>query len=367
MRKYDEDELLLIWLDSFCKISYENKQKIFSLIKGKSDIKNLICKNREMISSEIGVNNYLVLESSATKEYLNAILDGLNKRGLEVITVASGNYPELLKQTGEPPLVLYVKGNVKLLSEKLFGIVGSRKSLPLSLNICKSYVMALCGAGFSFTTGIAEGVDKTVIEEAIKENGKVVCVLPGGFDHIYPKQHENLVDAIINKGGAVITEYPPEVEVMPYNFPIRNRIIAGLSKGVLVVSAGKKSGTLYTAEYAEEYGRDLFAVPYSVGIASGVGTNDLIKRGAVLTDSPEDILSFYGIEQTKDEEQELSDIEKAVVKAIADQPLHIEKICEKTGKKVFEIASVLSFLEIKGIIVKAGINVYGLGKNISEE
>ena len=143
--------------------------------------------------------------------------------------------------------------------------------------------------------------------------------------------------------------------------------IAGLSKGVLIVRAGKKSGTLYTAEYAEEYGRDLFAIPYSVGIASGVGTNDLIKRGAILTDTPEDILLFYGIEEKKSETEELTDIEKAVVTAIAEEPLHIEKICEKTGKKVFEIASVLSFLEIKGIIVKAGINVYGLGKNLSEE
>lgn len=367
MKRYDKDELLLIWLDSFGKISYENKQKIFSLIKGKSDIKRLISEHKEEIVSEIGDKNYVVLQSSAENEYFTAIIKGLDSRGLEVSTVVSDSYPELLKQTSSPPLVLYVKGNVKLLSGNLFGIVGSRKSLPLSLRLCEEYVKSLSEVGFSFVTGIAEGIDKTVIETALSNGGKVVSVLPGGFDHVYPKQHENLIKDVIAKGGAVITEYPPETEVMPYNFPVRNRIIAGLSKGVLIVSAGKKSGTLYTAEYAEEYGRDLFAIPYSVGIASGVGTNDLIKRGAILTDTPEDILLFYGIEEKKSETEELTDIEKAVVTAIAEEPLHIEKICEKTGKKVFEIASVLSFLEIKGIIVKAGINVYGLGKNLSEE
>lgn len=368
MKRYTQDDLLLIWLDSFSKISYENKQRLFERLKGKQDIKKLIIKSRDEFSLLVGDDVYSQLCERAENDYFAEILSEVEKRRIVAITVASDDYPELLKQTTEPPLVIYAKGNIELLSTDVFGVVGSRKCLPLSQNVCKEYVSSLLGAGFTVVTGIAEGIDKTVIQTAIENNGRVISVLAGGFDNVYPKQHEELVSAIISKGGVVITEYTPTTSVMPYNFPVRNRIIAGLSKGVLIVCAGKKSGTLYTAEYAEEYGRDLFAVPYSVGVASGVGTNDLIKRGAFLTDTALDILSFYGLsEQTEIVEQKLDADEEKIVSVLKEGPLHIEKICEKTGKKIFEISSYISLLEIKGIIVKAGINVYGLGKNIPED
>ena len=145
-------------------------------------------------------------------------------------------------------------------------------------------------------------------------------------------------------------------------FPVRNRIIAGLSKGVLIVSAGKKSGTIYTAEYAEEYSRDLFAVPYSVGVSCGEGTNDLIKRGAILTDSPTDILSHYGIETRVEEKPQLTDAENQILDILKDGEMHIEKISLKLNKKIFEITPIVALLEVKGYICRAGINVYSLSR-----
>ena len=146
---------------------------------------------------------------------------------------------------------------------------------------------------------------------------------------------------------------------------MRNRIIAGLSKGVLIVSGAMKSGTLYTAEYAEEYGRDLFAIPYSAGISSGAGCNDLIKRGAYLTDSPEDILSFYG-ENNEKRKETYTDAEREILRALSDGELHIEKLSSALKKNAFEITPILSILEIKGVVVKSG-NVYGLTRKYSEE
>ncbi len=366
MKKYQKEELLILWLDSFNKISYEHKKQLFYLLKDKTDYKSFIENNEEVIKRFVG-DEYDVFWASATKEYFNDLLTLIDENGVTVLTFVSSEYPKALLMTEEFPLCLYCTGNVELLSGENFGVVGSRKSLPIQIKICQSYVKALSDSDFNLITGIAEGIDKTVIETAIENNGKVISVLAGGLKNIYPKSHENLVSKIIENGGLVISEYQPNVPVMPYNFPVRNRIIAGLSKGVLIVSGAKKSGTLYTAEYAEEYGRDLFAVPYNIGVVSGEGTNDLIKRGAYLTDSPKDILEFYGKDVEKKKEIELSDIERDIIKILGDGAIHIEKICEKLGKKVFELSPIISMLEIKGIICRAGINVYALAKNISEE
>ena len=213
-------------------------------------------------------------------------------------------------------------------------------------------------------TGIAEGVDTAVLQSALKVKGKVISVIAGGFDNVYPKSNSELLDRIIENGLA-ISEYPPSTVPKPFHFPVRNRIIAGLSVGSLIVSGAIKSGTMYTAEYSVEYGKDLFAVPYSVGVSSGEGCNELIKRGAMLTDKPEDILTFSGIEEKK-EKIVLSDEEKEIVNILRDGEQHIEKLSAKLNTRAFELTPILSILELKGMVVKSG-NVYGLIRIDSEE
>ena len=362
--KYSQEELCLIWLDSFIGLEYKHKAELYSKLNNASGIKGFIEQNKGYILEFIGENNYNTLINSANGEYLNYVMDSLHKNQVVAITINSKDYPEELKNTSIPPLVLYAKGNIELLRTEKFAIVGSRKSLPLSLNIAKNYAETLSNAGLTLVTGIAEGVDKVVLESAIK-NKKVISVVAGGFNCLYPKSNMDIFNKVCENGLA-ISEHPLDVNPMPYFFPVRNRIIAGLSKGTLIINGSKKSGTLYTAEYAEEYGRDLFCVPYSVGVKSGEGNNELIKRGATLTDTPQDIIEFYNLEAKK-EKIELTDSERQILSVLREESMHIEKIAKKLNKKTMEIIADLSLLEIKGVIVKDGVNTYSIISDYLEE
>lgn len=362
--KYTKQELCLIWLDSFLGLEYKHKKELYNYIDGKSDIKSLVLSMRDYIVCAVGENEFNTIYSSANQTYLDYVLDELDKKDIVAITIYSKDYPETLKQISHPPLVLYAKGDVRLLKEKSFSVVGSRKSLPLSIKLAESYCETFVKAGFILVTGVAEGIDSTVLQTALNNKGKMISVIAGGFDNIYPKSNCELLEKVI-KDGLAISEYPPSTVSKPYHFPIRNRIIAALSVGTLIVSGGIKSGTLYTAEYALDYGKDLFAIPYSVGIASGAGCNELIKRGAILTDTPKDVLDYYGIEE-KTEQTVLTSEEKEIVNILRDGEKHIEKISAQLSKRAFEITPLLSILELKGVVVKSG-NVYGLITSNSEE
>jgi DNA processing protein len=232
----------------------------------------------------------------------------------------------------------------------------------LSINLAKEYTETLVDAGFIPVTGIAEGVDSSVIKSALSKKGKAISVIGGGFDNVYPATNVNLLDELIESGGLAIAEYPPSTVPRPFHYPVRNRIISALAKGVLIVSGGLKSGTAYTAEYAVEMSKEVFAIPYSVNVPSGAGCNELIKKGAILTDKPSDILEYYHIEGKKPCEIELSEEEKSVIRILANGEMHVEKMAEALGRPSYALSPVLSVLEIKGLIIKSG-NVYGLTRN----
>lgn len=365
MNGYTKRELCLIWLDSFIGLEYKHKQTLINIAGQSLDAKSIVEKGKDYILNSLSANVYSTLKNSLNVEYMQSVLTNLEKSGVRVLTIYSDGYPESLKNTKIPPLALYAKGNLELLKEKnLFAIVGSRKSLPLSLGITKDYTESLIKAGVVPVTGIAEGVDETVIKTSLANGGKVISVIAGGFNNVYPKANLKLVEEVA-KNGLVLSESTLEVAPMPYMFPVRNRIFAGLSKGVLVVSAGKKSGTLWTAEYALEYGKDVFAIPYSVGVASGEGCNNLIKQGATLTDNPQDIINFYGL-QTKQQKMQFTQEEKSIIDVLSNGELHINQISATLHKRAFEITPLLSVMEIKGYIIKSG-NVYQLTRSYSED
>ncbi len=363
MKRYNKEELILIWLDSFLGLEYKHKIEIYKYLKNAQKITEGLSQAKDYIQSSVGQSEFNTLMNSANPNYLDYILNELDRKDIEVITIDSKEYPESLLNVELKPLVLYYKGDIKLLNENGFAIVGSRKSLPLSFSLTRDYAKKLV-KHFTLITGIAEGVDSEVIRTALENHGKVISVVAGGLDNIYPSNNKSLADQVA-KNGLLISEQPPKVAPKPYFFPIRNRIIAGLGKGVLIVSGGLKSGTLYTAEYAGEYGKDLFAIPYNVGVKSGEGCNELIKRGAILTDTPKDILDFYRLED-KEQDVQLTDAEKDIVKALSVGQMHIEKLSAVLNKRTFEIMPTLSILEIKGIVAKGG-NVYELIRNYSEE
>ena len=354
---YTNAELCLIWLDSFLGLEYKNKKEVFKFITEKSNLKQLLIDDKLSLINLLCTEKYNLLVNSANKNYLDFILKGLEKEEVTAITIISKNYPKELKETEVPPLVLYAKGNVNLLNTPCFTIVGSRKTLAQSLAQTEKFVSEIC-SHFTIVTGNAEGVDSKVISTALENNAKVITVLAGGINNVYPKSSVNLVEKVA-KTGLVLSEFFQVPSIQPFNFPIRNRILAGLSKGVLITSGSKKSGTIYTADYAFEYGKDVFAFPYSIGVPSGEGCNEIIKRGGILVDTPLDILSFYNIE-SKESKIELTNEEQKVVEVIANGTTHIEKISKELNLGITQLTTILALLEIKGVICKNGVNQYAI-------
>lgn len=206
---------------------------------------------------------------------------------------------------------------------------------------------------------MADGADSAAIEGAV-ESGKIISVLAYGFDYCYPAFNDRLVKEVESK-GLLITEHTPQIAPKAYLFPVRNRIIAGLSEGTLVVSAGEKSGALITAEYAAEYGRHLFVFPYNIGTASGAGCNSLIKKGGMLTENILDIFSAFGLDFKEPLKQPLNEDEQKLFGLIAEAgEIFVPEAAEKLGKMPFQLIPLLTSLEVKGLIVRLGGNRYAV-------
>lgn len=212
---------------------------------------------------------------------------------MKVINKRDENYPKALLNISNPPENLFVLGNEKILDNFGIAIVGSRKCTKYGEEIAKSLAYNLSKHNVNVISGMAKGIDSAAHIGTIMGKGKTIAVLGSGFKHIYPKENMELLKDIINSGGAVITEYEEDTLPKPENFPKRNRIISALSQGVVVVEAGKRSGSLITAEIALEEGKEVFAVPGNIISKTSKGTNELIKDGAKLVENVRDILEEY--------------------------------------------------------------------------
>lgn len=236
-----------------------------------------------------------------------------------------------------------------------FAVVGSRRTPAATLAACKK-ISGELAQKFTVVTGIADGADTAAIQGAVG-SGNIICVLPGGHDYIYNSSNAALIKEVEQK-GLTISEWSPKTPVQKFMYSVRNRIIAGLARGVLVVSAPKKSGALITAGYAADYGREVFAFPHSLGVSSGEGCNNLIKNGAMLCQNVLDILSDFGLEY-KSENIPLTAAEQKVLDCLRNNgSAHIQAIARAAGIKVFEAVTILSSLEIKGLVARSGGNTY---------
>ncbi len=212
---------------------------------------------------------------------------------MKIIKKEDKTYPKLLLNTFNPPEKLYVLGNEKILQEFSIAIVGSRKCTKYGEEMAKALAYNLSKHGVNVVSGMARGIDKYAHIGTIMGKGKTIAVLGGGFNHIYPKENEKLLKEIIESGGAIVTEYEENTLPIAENFPKRNRIISGLSQGVVVVEAARRSGSLITAEIALEEGKEVFAVPGNANSKTSKGTNALIKDGAKMVENVKDILQEY--------------------------------------------------------------------------
>jgi DNA processing protein len=282
----------------------------------------------------------------------------LEKVGGRILTLGEENYPKRLKEIYDPPPVLYVRGELRKQDELAISIVGSRKTSPYGRWFTERVSRELAQQGVTIVSGMARGIDSVAHQGAISEGGRTIAVLGCGVDIVYPRENRRLCEQVIDH-GAVVSEFPMESPPEAGHFPKRNRIISGLSLGVVVVQAGKDSGSLITANYALEQGRDVFAVPGNVGAESTQGTNHLIKQGAKLVESSEDILQEIlpqwrrdekAISKVEEREKGLSGEEKALYAVLGDTPLHIDAIIRETQLDPGKVSSLLLNLELKGFV-----------------
>ena len=282
----------------------------------------------------------------------------LEKTGGKILTSGDPAYPKRLKDIYDPPPVLYVRGDIKKQDELAISIVGSRKTSPYGRGFTEKLSRELAQHGVTVVSGMARGIDSVAHQGAISERGRTIAVLGCGVDVVYPRENRKLYEEIIEH-GAVLSEFPMGSPPEAGHFPKRNRIISGLSLGVVVVEAGKGSGSLITANYALEQGRDVFAVPGNVGAENSQGTNQLIKQGAKLVESSADVLEELLPQWTRDKQsipkvedrgKGLSEEERAVFALLGDTPLHIDAIIRETQLEPGKISSLLLNLELKGVV-----------------
>lgn len=291
------------------------------------------------------------------KEY-----EKLQKHGVDILTILDESYPKNLKEIFTPPVVLYVKGELKPEDEFAIGVVGARKATDYGKRATREITEGMAEAGITIVSGLALGLDAEAHKAAISKKARTIAVLANGLDQIYPPTNKPIADKIL-ENGAIISEQPIGMPPLKQNFPARNRIISGLSLGVLITEAGEHSGTLHTASFALEQNRQIYAVPGPIYNPLSQGPNNLIKSGAKAVSCAEDILEDLGIE-TAPAEKALPETpdEVMIFEILETESRHIDEITKLAEKPAQEISRILTMMEIKEKVKHLGGMVYTLRK-----
>jgi|SRR3989344_3590022 len=283
---------------------------------------------------------------------------------IKEIKIEDEQYPAELKKIPGAPKILYYRGNFGALNTSCFGVVGTRRPSPYGQQVALQIAGDLAGAGLCIVSGMAPGIDTFAHRICVEKNRPTVAVLGTGLDEksIYPQSNLALSKKIIETGGCLVSELPPGEHGSKFTFPKRNRIISALSLGVVVVEAKEKSGSLITARYAIAQHKKLFAVPGPIYSLNSHGPNKLIKEGATLAESAQDILKSLNIGAAKKEKKIIAEneTEKLILNALSQEALYIDKIIETTKLSSSVVATSLALMEISGKIRNLGGNIWAL-------
>ena len=257
-------------------------------------------------------------------------------------------------------------GNIDLLNTKSIAIVGSRKSTVKGEKIAKIFSKDIVNQGINTISGMALGIDTVVHQSTVEIGGKTIAVLGSGFNKIFPKENRQLFYKILDSDGVIVTEYSPNTEKCPENFRKRNRIISGMSIGVLVIEAAYRSGTAITVKYAKQQGKKVFCIPHEIDSKNGIGTNKFIREGAILVNNIKEIMEEYGITEIKKEiniikKQKSVEVEKEyleIYNTIKESPVTLEEIIKKAKEDISQINVKLVMMELKGYIKQLPGNYY---------
>jgi DNA processing protein len=318
---------------------------------------------------QAGLDNSVIEQIKKQRPQINPDwqMERLTKEKIDLITILDKDYPKLLKEIYTPPALLYVRGKLEPSDEFSLGIVGTRKLSLYGQQITPLITADLAQAGLTIISGLAKGIDTLTHRASLEVNGRTIAVLGSGLDKqsIYPFSNQRLAEEI-SQSGAVISEFPLGTKPLAQHFPQRNRIISGLSLGILVIEAPEKSGALITARDALEQNRDVFAIPGSISAENSLGPNNLIKMGAKLVSQANDILQELNLtlltESTQIDKKVIPDNqeEALILKQLSNEPIHIDKIIGQTKLSTAIINSTLTLMEMKGKVKNLGGNNYVL-------
>ncbi len=276
----------------------------------------------------------------------------LKKNSVALVPITDDDYPELLRNIFDPPLLLYCKGDKALLKSKCIAVVGSRHPTEYGIEVTRKLTAELCEVGYTIVSGFAQGIDSEAHLTAVRSGGRSIAVFGSGIDVIYPAGNKELYDEL-SASHLIITEFPPGTKPFKTNFPRRNRIISGISTGVVVVEAGLNSGSLITASCAIEQGRDVFAVPGMITSSRSQGCHYLIKQGAKPIEGVEDIIEDFHVTKKNAlniNNLNLSDKEKLIVETLRSGRKHIDIIIESVKMPSSEATGILTNLELAGVV-----------------
>lgn len=354
--------------------------KYKALIANFGSISSALSSSVGTLSKVNGIGEVLAerIHNWEASTQLKKELDMVQRGGAKIYTIADDEYPTQLKEISDPPLCLYVRGKLVPDFNNTIAIVGSRKMTSYGKEVCDSIVSSLAYAGWTVVSGLAMGIDGAAHQAVVNAKGVTVGVLGGGLVRFHPQEHIELARRMIDLGGGVITEFPMEFSPTRRSFPMRNRIISGLSRGVLVVEAGTQSGALITINFALEQNRQVFAIPGRINNPSSQGCNKLIKNGAKLVESVDDIFEefeflpgFLPFDKNSAASQDLLPLQDAPAASLSDEEKKIVQLLELEEKAVDSLAvqsaipigkllALLQQLEVKRVIRQLPGKIYKL-------
>ncbi len=355
-----EKHKYLIALHSFLKFGPVSLAKLLKVFPSAQAAWQASIKEIE----QAGINPKIAQEFISFRKQIDpeAILEKLLQENIDIVTWKDKNYPALLKQINDPPPLLFYRGHLdKNLDQYALAVVGSRKYTAYGRAMTEKIVYELASRGLVIVSGLALGIDALAHAQALAADGRTIAVLGSGLDKasIYPVANRRLAEQIVEAGGAVISEFPLFTPPLKHHFPQRNRLIAGLSRGTLVIEAGEKSGSLITAQLSLDYNREVFAVPGNATSPASAGANWLLKQGAGVVTKAADILKALDLEninnyiKTKSILPQTAEEEK-IYNLLADRNLHINELIRLSGLPTKTVASTLSVMEIKGMVKHLG-------------
>lgn len=315
-----------------------------------------IYRSYNSLKSALSENGKSVLtdaQSSALrnrKSNQQAEKNELSRHNIKIILIGQKEYPKLLSEIPDPPLWLFYRGNISTLKTNTISVVGSRKASNYGSSVIETLLPPALLEKLATVSGLAYGIDKKIHDLSLKVGGRTVAVLAGGLDVIYPLDHTHLANKIVEAGGLLLSEYPPLSRPKGYRFPIRNRIIAGLSTATVVVEAAIKSGSLTTAKSAVDYNRDVFAVPGDITRLSSTGTNYLLQTGATPLTNPTQLFDYFGIDSKSVLDQSVDSELREVLDLLIQDPKTIEQIAVVVDKPIEVVLGLVAQLELLNLI-----------------